>query len=301
MAQTITYLLIYFVYVLRNKLLYYSISSTSHLPAVVFVQFDGYSRPATPAWEGISPSWVPIVPALAWWETKTGKQLTHTQLPLMMAWGITIHTGHIKCFMIVVTAQLSGQPPLYPIWQLIRGCAGPFLSLPSHLNNSNDNDSNIHMHIPCRNYSTTAYHINKGMRATWHTMVSMVQQWWQQRPTVHDQCANWKCNIQGREVSGVRGRRIGTGTEWGAGEYICTYISFNNIPYVWWSGTWVGHRWSTTYFLWKSFNFGLGLFIQHKTFATFKIWLGFWPNMKIKRIPGSTFWLSFWLFPGRII
>jgi hypothetical protein len=36
--------------------------------------------------KGISPSWVPIVPAVAQWETKTGKQLTHT----MMTWGITI-------------------------------------------------------------------------------------------------------------------------------------------------------------------------------------------------------------------
>ena len=34
---------------------------------------------------------VPIVPAVAQWETKTGKQLTRTQLPLMMAWGITMH------------------------------------------------------------------------------------------------------------------------------------------------------------------------------------------------------------------
>ena len=47
--------------------------------------------PKTPAWEGISPSWVPIVPAVAQWETKAGKQLICTQLPLMMAWGITIH------------------------------------------------------------------------------------------------------------------------------------------------------------------------------------------------------------------
>ena len=41
--------------------------------------------------EGINPSWVPIVPAVARWETKAGKVLTHTQIPLMMAWGITIH------------------------------------------------------------------------------------------------------------------------------------------------------------------------------------------------------------------
>ena len=66
-------------------------NARSHLPAVVFVQFEGYSGPETPAWEGISPSWVPIVPAVARWETKTGQALTRTQLPLMMAWGITIH------------------------------------------------------------------------------------------------------------------------------------------------------------------------------------------------------------------
>jgi ATP-dependent exoDNAse (exonuclease V) alpha subunit len=66
-------------------------NSCSHLPAVVFVEFDGYSGPETPAWEGVNPSWVPIVPAVAWWETKAGKALTCTQLPLMMAWGITIH------------------------------------------------------------------------------------------------------------------------------------------------------------------------------------------------------------------
>ena len=58
---------------------------------MVFVEFDGYSGPETPAWEGISPSWVPIVPAVARWETIAGKALTRTQLPLMMAWGITIH------------------------------------------------------------------------------------------------------------------------------------------------------------------------------------------------------------------
>ena len=57
----------------------------SHLPAVVFVKFDGYSGPETPAWEGIDPYWVPIVPAVAQWETKVGQALTCTQLPLMLA------------------------------------------------------------------------------------------------------------------------------------------------------------------------------------------------------------------------
>jgi hypothetical protein len=51
-------------------------NSHSHLPAVIFIKFDGYSGPETPAWEGIDPSWVPIVPALARWETEAGKSLT---------------------------------------------------------------------------------------------------------------------------------------------------------------------------------------------------------------------------------
>ena len=34
---------------------------------------------------------LPIVPAVARWETKAGKALTHPQLSLVMAWRITIH------------------------------------------------------------------------------------------------------------------------------------------------------------------------------------------------------------------
>ena len=47
--------------------------------------------PDNPGWEGIDPSWVPIVPSVARWENKSGKLLSRTQLPLTMAWGITIH------------------------------------------------------------------------------------------------------------------------------------------------------------------------------------------------------------------
>ena len=65
------------------KRIWFDQGSNSHnqLPAVVFVEFDGYSGSETPPWEGISPSWVPIVPAVARWETKAGKALTHTQFP----------------------------------------------------------------------------------------------------------------------------------------------------------------------------------------------------------------------------
>jgi ATP-dependent DNA helicase PIF1 len=37
----------------------------SHLPAVVFIKFDGYFGPETPTWKGIDPSWVPIIPAVS--------------------------------------------------------------------------------------------------------------------------------------------------------------------------------------------------------------------------------------------
>jgi ATP-dependent DNA helicase PIF1 len=70
-------------------------NARSHLPAVIFVKFDGYSGPETPAWQGIGPSWVPIVPAVARWETEAGKALTCTQYPLMLAWGINIHKSQV--------------------------------------------------------------------------------------------------------------------------------------------------------------------------------------------------------------
>jgi ATP-dependent DNA helicase PIF1 len=37
-----------------------------------------------PEWEGVDPSWVPIVPVTARWDDRT-------QLPLTTAWAITIH------------------------------------------------------------------------------------------------------------------------------------------------------------------------------------------------------------------
>lgn len=47
--------------------------------------------PQNPGWDGIDPSWVPIVPSIARWENKTGQPLSRTQMPLTAAWAITIH------------------------------------------------------------------------------------------------------------------------------------------------------------------------------------------------------------------
>lgn len=39
------------------------------LPSVVFVNFPGYTGPPSPeTWEGIDPSWVPIVPVKVEWD-----------------------------------------------------------------------------------------------------------------------------------------------------------------------------------------------------------------------------------------
>jgi ATP-dependent DNA helicase PIF1 len=39
----------------------------------------------------VGPTWIPITPVTACWEDKTEKTLSKTQLPLALAWAITIH------------------------------------------------------------------------------------------------------------------------------------------------------------------------------------------------------------------
>ena len=116
-----------------------------------------------------------------------------------------------------------------PKWS--NGHAGPFVSLLSHLHNGNDDDSNVHTHIPRMN-NGTAYCINKGMKATWHTVTSMVRQRWQYR--LHNRHADQKCNIQRQEVRGVQGRRIGTGTEEQGNTFVHIYVLITS------------HMWPTT-------------------------------------------------------
>ncbi|KZT34517.1 hypothetical protein SISSUDRAFT_1065241 [Sistotremastrum suecicum HHB10207 ss-3] len=63
------------------------------LPAVVWVSVPGYTGPDNEVAPGydIDPRWVPIVPVTAQWSTKTERQLSRRQLPLTLAWAITVH------------------------------------------------------------------------------------------------------------------------------------------------------------------------------------------------------------------
>jgi ATP-dependent DNA helicase PIF1 len=46
--------------------------------------------PPTPIWEGIEQNWVPIVPVKVEWD-KNGTTCWRKQLPLVLAWAITVH------------------------------------------------------------------------------------------------------------------------------------------------------------------------------------------------------------------
>ena len=64
-------------------------SKKGDLPAIVFFQYNGYSGRIIQI--AFYPSWIPIIEVTAWWEDRAGKSITWSQLPLALAWAITIH------------------------------------------------------------------------------------------------------------------------------------------------------------------------------------------------------------------
>ena len=60
-----------------------------YIPSVVFITFDNYEGPTINALDGTKV--VPIVPIRRTWESKSGRKCSRLQVPICLAWAITVH------------------------------------------------------------------------------------------------------------------------------------------------------------------------------------------------------------------
>ena len=150
--------------------------------------------------------------------------------------------------------MVCGQPPLHPIWQLIRGCQSR-----SPLSDRAATLDPFCLFLPT---STTAMTTTTAMSARTYHAWTTHQQGHEGHMTYRDvngattmaTQTDWgrlprRSKVQHWTAGGQRGAgKKDWDWDWGAGEYICTYICFNNIPYVAHESGEVAHDWPTTYF-----------------------------------------------------
>ncbi|KAJ7302146.1 hypothetical protein DFH08DRAFT_826893 [Mycena albidolilacea] len=85
--------------------------------------------PPTPGWDGIDPSWIPIVPVTTRWDDRTGKSLSRTQLPLTLAWAMIATVHFIHAFEIPTFGCSNGGVNEHDVavltggsWNMPKGC-----------------------------------------------------------------------------------------------------------------------------------------------------------------------------------